>query len=120
MSSAKKRRTEAFIEGDRIMQQALAASDKVSNEAVVVALRLVTTATEAASRLAETAEATSSGLRTHELVCTERHNGLVRDIKGLKNMIIWAGGIAVSVTGILVMVLAIVAWAFIKQSLKLP
>lgn len=103
-----------------IRSKAVTAAEKITADAMSAALALVTTASETAARLAQTAADTAANLRTHEAVCAERYNGVRDDIKSLRGLILWGGGLAVSAVGILIIALAIVAWAFVKRELKLP
>lgn len=107
--------------------KAASAAEKVTADAMAAALKLVTTATETAARLAATATDTAANLAKHEAVCVERQNSAVdrynsvrSDIKGLRSIILWGGGLAVTATGVLILALAAVAWSFFKKSLGLP
>lgn len=103
------------------------AADKITADALDAALKLVATASDTASRLAATATETAARLATHEAVCAERltsihgrFTGVEASIKSLRSVVLWAGGIAVVVTGTLITVLAVVVWSFLKRELHLP
>lgn len=107
------------LAAQKIRDDALTAALKIVTAASEAATNLATTASETATRLAATTATTTAALNTHEAVCSERYSGIRADIKNLKSIILWGGGLAVSGVGVLVMALAIIAWAFIKKELKL-
>lgn len=107
------------LAAQQVRDDALTAALKIVTTASEAAAALAATATETATRLAATTAATTASLNTHEAVCSERYSGIRADIKSLKSIILWGGGLAVSAVGVLIMALAIISWAFIKKELKL-
>lgn len=96
------------------------AADKVTADALAAALDLVNTATTTAAALAATAAETAARFGTHEAVCAIQYAGLRADIKSLRGIILWGGGLAVGAVGALIVTLAVVAWAFVKKEWHLP
>lgn len=108
-------------------KKAAETAGRAQTDAMDTAIRLVTTATETASRLAATAADTASRLATHEAVCAERlthirgdFHSVRGDIKNLKNVVVWGGGLAVSAAGVIIVALSLIAWSFLKRELNLP